>query len=99
MLIMRSLLLAGFMGTGKSTVGPLAAAKLDIPFVDTDDLVAREAGATIPELWKREGEAAFREPERAVLEKLLADGTPRVVALGGGTLLARDLRHAALDRA
>ena len=95
---MRPLLLAGFMGTGKSTVGPLAAAKLDVPFVDTDEIVAREAGASIPELWRREGEAAFRERERAVLEKLLADGRTRVVALGGGTLLARDLRHSALDR-
>jgi shikimate kinase/3-dehydroquinate synthase len=97
--MMRPLLLAGFMGTGKSTVGPLAAAKLDVPFVDTDDLVAHEAGASVPELWRREGEAAFRERERAVLEKLLSDGKPRVVALGGGTLLARDVRHAALDRA
>jgi shikimate kinase/3-dehydroquinate synthase len=87
------------MGTGKSTVGPLAAAKLDVPFVDTDEIVAREAGASIPELWRRDGEAAFRERERAVLEMLLADGTTRVIALGGGTLLARDLRHFALDRA
>jgi shikimate kinase/3-dehydroquinate synthase len=96
---MRSLLLAGFMGTGKSTVGPLAATQLGVPFVDTDEIVAREAGASIPDLWRRDGEAAFRERERAVLERLFADGTHRVVALGGGTLLARDLRHAALDRA
>ncbi len=96
---MRSLLLAGFMGTGKSTVGPLAAAKLDVPFVDTDEIVAREAGASIPDLWRREGEAAFREREHAVLERLLADGTRRVVALGGGTLLTRELRHSTLDRA
>jgi len=96
---MKSLLLSGFMGTGKSTVGPLLAARLGLPFVDTDDLVAREAGATIPELWRREGEAKFREREHAVLERLLADGSARVVATGGGTLLARVVRHRALDRA
>ncbi len=96
---MKSLLLAGFMGTGKSTVGPLAASRLGVPFVDTDELVAREAGESVPEIWRREGEASFRERERAVLEKLLADGVARVVALGGGTLLQRELRHAALDRA
>jgi shikimate kinase/3-dehydroquinate synthase len=87
------------MGTGKSTVGPLAAARLGIPYVDTDEIVAREAGASIPDLWKREGEARFRERERIVVERLLAEATPHVVSLGGGALLSRDLRHAVLDRA
>ncbi|HEY1959808.1 MAG TPA: 3-dehydroquinate synthase [Polyangiaceae bacterium] len=96
---MKTLLLSGFMGTGKTTVGPLVASRLGLPFVDTDDLVAREAGASIPDLWRREGEAKFREREHAVLERLLGDGTPRVVATGGGTLLARNVRHRALDRA
>jgi len=95
---MKSLLLAGFMGTGKTTVGPLVAERLGLPFVDTDDLVAKRAGASVPEIFRREGEAKFREREREVLESLLA-GAPHVVALGGGTLLARDLRHRALDRA
>ncbi len=96
---MKSLCLWGFMGTGKSTVGPLAAARLSVPFVDTDEIIAREAGASIPDLWKREGEARFREREREVVEKLLADGTARVVSLGGGALLSRELRHRVLDRA
>jgi shikimate kinase/3-dehydroquinate synthase len=96
---MKSLFLGGFMGTGKSTIGPLTAARMNVPFVDTDELVARAAGASVPELFAREGEAKFRERERAVVESLLADPAPRVVALGGGALLARDVRHAALDRA
>jgi len=96
---MKSLFLWGFMGTGKTSIGPLAAERLGVPFVDTDEILAREHGASIPELWKRDGEARFREREREVIEKLLADGTSRVVALGGGALLARDLRHAVLDRA
>jgi shikimate kinase/3-dehydroquinate synthase len=96
---MRSLFLNGFMGTGKSTVGPIAAAQLAVPFVDTDETIAREAGSTIADLWRGEGEARFRERERALVERLIADATPHVVALGGGALLARDLRHAALDHA
>ncbi len=87
------------MGTGKTTAGPLAASRLDVPFIDTDEVIAREAGATIAELWKRDGEAKFRERERAIVERLIADPKPHVVALGGGALLSRDVRHAALDRA
>jgi len=96
---MKSLLLGGFMGTGKSTIGPLAAARMGVPFVDTDDVVAREAGVSVPELFRRDGEARFREREHAVLSSLLDSGEVRVIALGGGTLLARDLRHRVLDRA
>ena len=95
----KSLLLGGFMATGKTSVGPIAAERLGFPFVDTDEIVAREAGASIAELWRREGEAGFRARERAVVERLLDDPVPRVVALGGGALLSRELRHAALDRA
>jgi shikimate kinase/3-dehydroquinate synthase len=95
---MRSLFLAGFMGTGKSTIGPRAAARLGIPFVDTDEIIAHEAGVSIPELWQREGEAKFRDREAAVVRRYL-DEAPHVVALGGGSLLLRNLRHAVLDRA
>ena len=95
----KSLLLGGFMATGKTSVGPIAAERLGLPFVDTDEIVAREAGASIADIWRREGEAGFRARERAVVERLLDDPQPRVVALGGGALLSRELRHAALDRA
>ena len=54
---MKSLLLNGFMGTGKSTVGPLLAARLGLPFVDTDEIVATVAGASVAEIFRREGEA------------------------------------------
>jgi shikimate kinase/3-dehydroquinate synthase len=95
----KSLLLGGFMATGKTSVGPIAAERLGYEFVDTDEIVAREAGASVPDLWRREGEAGFRARERAVVERLLDSDKPHVVALGGGALLAREVRHAALDRA
>ncbi len=93
----KSLFLAGFMGTGKTTIGPLVAARLGAPFVDTDDVIAKEAGASIPDLWRLEGEAKFRDREAAVVRRLLSDPAARVVALGGGALLSRTLRHEALD--
>ena len=94
---MRTIALSGFMAAGKSTVGPLVAERTGLPFVDTDAEVARRAGRSVAELFRDEGEAAFRAKERAVVTELLADGVPRVLALGGGTVTMRDLRHRLLD--
>jgi len=90
--------LTGMMGTGKSTVGRAIAQASGRPFVDLDEVIEQRAGATVAELFRRDGEAAFREIERASLEEQLQDRTPRVVALGGGSLLARPLRLRALER-
>jgi shikimate kinase/3-dehydroquinate synthase len=96
---MHTVVLSGFMATGKSTVGPIVAARLEIPFEDTDSIVARDAGRSVPDLWRAEGEAAFRAREAAVIERLFADGRPRVIAFGGGAVTTRSVRHLALDRA
>ena len=79
----RRIVLTGFMGSGKSTVGPLLAERLGWNFVDVDDVI--EAGCTIPELFRQEGEAAFRGRERATIEHL-AGGDGLVLALGGGAI-------------
>lgn len=96
---MRPVVLSGFMGTGKSTVGPRLAARLDVPFADTDALIERAAGKTVPELWRESGEAAFRVREADVVEQLLSDGAPKVVALGGGAVTIERTRRRVLDRA
>ena len=75
----------GVMGSGKSTVGPLVARQLGWKFVDADDVIAAEAGATIPEIFAREGETAFRERERATIARLAAEEA-LVLALGGGAI-------------
>ncbi|MCU0654600.1 MAG: 3-dehydroquinate synthase [Polyangiaceae bacterium] len=93
----RPVYLTGFMGTGKSTVGPLLARSLDVPFVDTDALLEARFDAPLPSLLSR-GEASFRSLERTVLEEQLADPSPRVVALGGGALLDRTVRLRLLAR-
>jgi len=96
---MRPVVLSGFMATGKSTVGPRVAARLDVPFVDTDAEIERATGKTVPELWQALGEAGFRAREAMLVEELLRSDLPRVIAFGGGTVTVRKTRHLALDRA
>jgi shikimate kinase len=80
-----NIVLVGFMGTGKSAVGGALAARLGWTLVDTDVLVAAEAGCAISELFAREGEAGFRDREsRAVAQAAAQDGV--VIATGGGVL-------------
>lgn len=81
----RRIVLTGFMGSGKSTVGPLVGARLGWSFIDADDAIAAEAGATIPEIFALHGEPAFRELERAAIARLAA-GDRLVLALGGGAI-------------
>jgi shikimate kinase/3-dehydroquinate synthase len=95
----QTIVLSGFMATGKSTVGPRLAARLGIPFLDTDEVIERESGKSVRELWRDEGEAAFRRRELALVERLFADPTPQVIAFGGGTVTVRRARHLALERA
>jgi shikimate kinase/3-dehydroquinate synthase len=87
------------MGTGKSTVGRILADRAGVPFVDLDEEVAREAGRPVASIFEHDGEPAFRALEAAALLRALADPTPRVIALGGGSLLDPVSRRAALERA
>lgn len=87
------------MATGKSTVGAVLAARLGVPFVDTDSQIERTTGRRVPDLWRDEGEAAFRARESALVEKLLTETTPRVVSFGGGTVTTARTRRFAIDHA
>jgi shikimate kinase/3-dehydroquinate synthase len=99
----RPLLLNGFMGVGKSTVGREVAVRAGRPFIDLDDRVEAELGCSIADYFSRSGEAAFRAVEREVFLRVFAAATasaePPVVALGGGTLLSREPRLRAVDEA
>ena len=88
---LRRIVLAGFMGSGKTTVGPLLAQRLGWSFADADDAIAAEAGCTIPELFRRHGETAFRERERAAIARL-AEGDGLILALGGGAIEEAETR-------
>jgi len=92
----RRIVLTGFMGSGKSTVGPLVAARLGWSFVDADDVIEAEAGCAIAELFARHGEAAFREREQAAIARLVA-GDGLVLALGGGAIERAETRELLLS--
>jgi shikimate kinase len=86
-------ILIGPPGAGKSTVGPLLAALLGVDFADTDALVCQTAGKPVADIFVEDGEAAFRELERAAVSEA-ARGQQGVLALGSGSVLSeanRDL--------
>jgi shikimate kinase len=88
--------LTGFMGSGKSTVGPMLARRLGWRFIDVDDAIEGEAGCAIAELFARHGEAAFREREHATIARLAA-GHALVLALGGGAIEREQTRSLLLE--
>jgi shikimate kinase len=92
-----NIILCGFMGVGKTTVGRLVAARLGWAFVDTDDVIAARAGKPIPTIFAEEGEAAFRALERDLCVEI-ASWRRTVVATGGGMVLD-PANRAALMRA
>jgi len=79
----RNIVLTGFMGTGKTAVGREVAARTGRPFVDLDDLIVLRAGKAIPEIFAQDGEPAFREWERRIVEELTRR-KKTVIATGGG---------------
>lgn len=79
----RNIALIGFMGSGKTTVGQAVARRLRFRFVDTDQLIEQRAGMSIPEIFAKKGEPAFRELERQVVGEL-AGLSGAVIATGGG---------------
>ena len=90
-----NIFLIGFSGSGKSTVGKLLAKKLSCPFADIDKLIESKARKTIPDIFKRDGEKAFRKLESAAVKNLLAKKTQaktKVIALGGGAFQSRATR-------
>lgn len=85
-------------GVGKTTVGPLAAQALGLPFVDLDGAIEAAEGRSVEALWA-DGEARFREAETRVLLALLASATPSVIATGGGAWVSAECRRVALEHA
>lgn len=89
----RNLILTGFMGTGKSTVGRLVAQAACLIFVDTDARIVLREGRSIPRIFADDGEAAFRRIELDVLRELAAH-SGQVIATGGGALISPQARQA-----
>lgn len=82
----RPIVLVGLMGAGKTSVGKRLAALLGTAFTDSDHEVAAAAGMSVPEIFASLGEPAFRDGERRVIARLLAE-EPGVLATGGGAFI------------
>jgi shikimate kinase len=89
---LRTVLLVGFMGAGKTTVGRALSLRLGLSFEDLDDRIQHREGKTIEQIFRESGEAEFRRAETAALRELLQElrGSPCVVALGGGAFFQAD---------
>ncbi|MDO4268307.1 MAG: shikimate kinase [Eubacteriales bacterium] len=78
------IILIGFMGAGKTSVGQALASLKQLPLLDTDQMIEQEAGMTISKIFAGQGEAAFRAAEAAVLRRLLDEEGSAVISTGGG---------------
>jgi shikimate kinase len=88
---LRSIVLIGLMGAGKTAVGRRLANRLELPFIDADTEIEVAAGASISEIFAEHGESYFRQGERKVIKRLL-DGGPQVLATGGGAYMNAETR-------
>lgn len=86
------LVLTGFMGSGKSTVGAIVAERLGCRHIDLDAEIVADAGCSINTLFARDGELLFRRRESALLEKVLSLHEDCVVATGGGAVISAQNR-------
>ena len=91
---MKQVVLVGLMGSGKSTVGSLVAARTGRVFVDVDIVIAQETGQTVRELWEAGGEASYRKLESEAVLRVLAGNVPSVLAAPGGVVLDPKVRAA-----
>jgi cytidylate kinase len=87
-----NVILIGMMGSGKTTVGHMLAARTGMEFIDLDELVERRAGMSIAEIFQQQGEAGFRQLESEVLAEVATTGHA-VIATGGGIVLSAENRR------
>jgi shikimate kinase len=88
---MRSVVLVGMMGAGKSTIGRRLSARLRLPFFDADSEIEAAAHMSITEIFENHGEPHFRDGEARVIARLLDSG-PAVLATGGGAVMREETR-------
>mgnify|MGYP000303640668 FL=1 len=88
----KTIVMVGMMGAGKTAVGRALAARLNVPFLDSDHEIESAANMTIPEIFARDGEPFFRRKERQVIARLLTEECG-VLSTGGGAFLAAENRE------
>lgn len=93
----RPIVLVGMMGVGKTSVGRKLAQLLSLPFADADEAIEEAAQMSVAEIFERFGEDYFRDGERRVIARLVAEG-PNVIATGGGAFVQEETRTLVLER-
>ena len=93
----KTVVMVGMMGAGKTAVGRALAARLGVPFLDSDAEIEQAANMTIPEIFVRDGEPFFRDKEARVIARLLEEA-PGILSTGGGAFLAERNRRAITER-
>ncbi|MVO14370.1 shikimate kinase [Parasedimentitalea huanghaiensis] len=88
----KTIVMVGMMGAGKTAVGRALAARLNVPFLDSDHEIESAANLTIPEIFARDGEPFFRQKERQVINRLL-EKERGVLSTGGGAFLSEENRR------
>ena len=92
----KNLVFLGMMGSGKSSIGNLVSKKLNLPFIDIDDLIVKGAGMSISEIFAKKGEDYFRTLEEQITLKSL-ENINNVVSLGGGAFINDKIRNEILS--
>jgi shikimate kinase len=85
----KSIVLIGFMGAGKSSVGRFLERRTGLARMDTDDIISSKLGLSIPEIFSKHGEASFRDAETETLRQLSPD-RPSIIVTGGGIVLRQE---------
>ena len=91
MKLKKNLVLLGMMGSGKSTIGSLISKKLNVNFIDVDNLIEKNANMKIVEIFEKKGEAFFRNLEEKIIIELL-NTSNNVISLGGGSFINEKIR-------
>ena len=90
---MKRIVLMGFMGAGKTTIGKSLAEAAGIAFVDTDERIENEQGRKISEIFAEDGETAFRDMETDLLKRLVESKEEFVLSIGGGMPVREENRR------
>ena len=90
--MLKTIVLIGMMGSGKTSVGKELAKKLNVAFIDIDQEIEKKYQMNIPEIFLTKGESFFRKIEENMSYKLI-NGKPRVISIGGGGFLSKKIRN------
>lgn len=89
---MKTIVLTGMMGSGKTTIGKLLAEKLNLPVFDIDTIIEQQENLSIPEIFSSKGESYFRKVERNIIKNTFQN-SDMIISLGGGAFENNEIRQ------